>query len=112
MDILAQKSIVTALSKVLKEGISFDLQYYDRIGLTKKCATILNASLIPQGYSVVVSDLVNLDVYYVKISQKLCTINVTETGVHFPKGTKKEILAGISPVITLLIETLTDLSEN
>jgi hypothetical protein len=112
MDLLDQKNIVSALSKVLKGGIPFDLEYYDRTFITKKCAERINRELIPQGYSVVISDFVNLDVYYIKINQKLVTINITEKGISFPRGTKRELLAGISPVITTLIEELTILSEN
>jgi len=112
MDLLDQKNIVSALSKVLKGGIPFDLEYYDRVFITKECAGKINKELVPQGYSVTINDFVNLDVYYVKINKKLVTINITEKGLSFPRGTKKELLAGISPVITVLVEELTILTEN
>ena len=112
MDLLQQDGISSALSKVLKEGIAFDLEYYDLISITKHCAKVINKEMIPRGFSVDIQDFVNLDVYYIKISKVLATINITDKGVFFPKGTRKEMLAGISPVIHALIEELSDLTNN
>ena len=112
MDLLDQKNIASALSKVLKSGIPFDLEYYDRVFIAKECAERINKELIPQGYSVIINDFVNLDVYYIKINKKLVTIHITEKGVSFPRDTKKELLAGVSPVITVLLQELAILTEN
>tara|TARA_R110002012_G_scaffold197576_1_gene366179 strand:+ start:25 stop:363 length:339 start_codon:yes stop_codon:yes gene_type:complete len=112
MDLLDQDNIAAALSKVLKKGLSFDLELYDRIFLTKKCAEVINRELVPQGYSVTVVDSVSMDVYYIKMSKRLLTFDITEKGISFPKNTKREQLAAASPVITVLMTTLMDLTEN
>tara|TARA_R100000664_G_C2678322_1_gene87430 strand:- start:92 stop:430 length:339 start_codon:yes stop_codon:yes gene_type:complete len=112
MDLLGDEAILSALKRVLREGVVFDLQYYDRAFLAKECASAVNKELVPMGYSVVVSDNVNFDIYYIKINQKILTIHMAETGLKLPKGTKKELLAGVSPVMTCLIQKLTELTEN
>ena len=112
MDLLQEDGISNALSKVLRDDIPFDLEYYDRVSITKHCAKVINKQMIPRGFSVDIQDFVNLDVYYIKISKVLATINITEKGVSFPRGTRKEMLAGISPVVHALIAELADLTDN
>ena len=112
MDLLDQDNIVAALSKVLKKGLSFDLEPYDRVFITKKCAEMINKALVPEGYSVTIIDSVSMDVFYIKMSKKLLTLKITDKGVSFRKGTKKEHLAAATPVITILMAALIDLTEN
>ena len=109
---IEEKNIKEALKKVLTKGIVLDIEYYDRKFLAEKCVKEINKNLICEGYSVSLRDSVFVDVYYIRKSTKITSLEITPKGIEFEKGTSADWVAAISPVIRLMMETIIGLTEN
>ena len=109
---IEESALKDALKKVLKKGIVFDIEYYDRNFLAKECVKRINKKLICEGYSAFLKDSVFIEVYNIRKKDKITTIELAPKGIEFEKGMSADWIAAISPVVRLMMETLTDLTEN
>ena len=109
---LDQKEIKTALAKVIKKGIAFDVEYYNRNWLTQQCVKKINENLLFEGYSAELVGQTSIDIYYIQSKDKITTIEIGAKGIEFDKSLKASWAAAISPVVRIMMETLSELTEN
>ena len=107
-----QQELREALRKVLKKGIAFDIEYYDRKFLAKECVKEINKNLICEGYSASLKDSIYIEVYNIGKKDKLTTIELGPKGIDFEKDLKADWAAAISPVVRVMMETIKKLTEN
>jgi|7_EtaG_2_1085326.scaffolds.fasta_scaffold22475_4 hypothetical protein len=106
------QQIKEALKKVLKKGIPLEIEGYNRNFLAKECVKKINKKLVCEGYSVSLRDMIFVDVYYIRKSTKITTIEISTKGLEFEKELKPDWIGAISPVVRMMMETIIELTES
>ena len=107
-----QQDLREALRKVLKKGIAFDIECYDRKFLAKECVKEINKNLLCEGYSASLKDSIYIEIYNIGKKDVLTTIEIGSKGIEFEKGLSADWAAAISPVVRIMMETIKELIEN